>query len=1231
MRQDKQVAMNKSVGLLPKRVFGLRTDVIGNVHFTLGQDVVYPVAGAVVVQDFITNEQKHLRFEENIKPEIIVISPNLKLLAVSEVDVISEKAVINIYELEKLKKIKTLNLPPECPVQNVGNMCFTCDSKGLAMLSQEPDAFITIYTFDKSDGTVTGRASNKNYPGRATLVQCNPSDASIVTIGGENMLKIMNKTEKGFGQLGTIKGENIVVTSLTWLTAEIIIAGSAEMELYFIEGGELKVKYNTMDLEFIDLALTPDEKNSKSELSTIATLLAKKVYPIKCLTTFPLGFAFATSNMCHVFRRLSALKFQKKTLLTVPVTLFEEALYVIKDIAINDQQDTIVATTEHSQIFIGQLFAPENMNVVQTEFKYLGEPLHVDSIIDLSVCSWKPIAMTASKDHTVRIWNYNTMKVELIKKFLIDIRVVALHPSGIFAAIGFVNVLRLFQIQLNDLKISKSFNYPMCSVIKFSHRGHLLAAGCEKIIAIICVFTFETVMTLKGHNGILSLAWSMYDRFIVSSGKEGSVYEWNVSNNGERVNELVQKGTHYNAIAVSSDQSYIVAVTHSAYLREISKSQMIREYRAPDNESSLTTLAFARSDQIMFAANERGSLYNIKMPFLESGGGSFNNNHFYHKAINRLCMTHDDKLLVSVGKDGTLVFWTITNIENRVTEVIDAEIGSCEDILISRGELTAKIDKISLLEMRINEQIDEFSYEKFQSESSYKDQIKGIHEKYGNELEHLKKENETLKVIHTEQLNEVTEAITKSNERHQREVDELESNFNQKIILEFDNQKILIQQMQEMKENYEQKLSKSNCILHDTKDNLERKFKKQLDEKQDFVDGLSKKIKEKEKEFEEYCRQEILTSFHFVYIVIEIDDRNMVESQLSYEKRLKDSEEIITRWRGDAGVLKKKNSNMTKECEELRKEIELLRSQQSRFQDTIMQNQKQLDELRIERNQRDVTIKEKEKHMMEMMKQSQELETNKQILTTKMNELRNEIEPREVEIREKKERIFEMEREIKLLQQQQLNSGLKISQLRDKLLGSDKELKVEKTRSKNVRDQLTKICSDIHKISSFIQQSPEKLKEQVTALFHRYGSDAELQKTLLLDVEVQNEFARQREYYEKLLTKQSSSKISGGRSKKLSGSDHDTLKLLRENVTLITELNRLRTKLNDVEKENDKMKSILGLTTRHMLPSVARQKLDKAAIEKEEIHENYREIIEKLEEKLEKVIAENESLRSKAD
>lgn len=91
LKQEKQLAMNKLVGIQPVRVFGLRTDVEGNVNFTTGQDVVYPAAGVLVVQDYVTNKQKHLRFPENVKPEMIVISPNRKLLAVAELSLTTDK------------------------------------------------------------------------------------------------------------------------------------------------------------------------------------------------------------------------------------------------------------------------------------------------------------------------------------------------------------------------------------------------------------------------------------------------------------------------------------------------------------------------------------------------------------------------------------------------------------------------------------------------------------------------------------------------------------------------------------------------------------------------------------------------------------------------------------------------------------------------------------------------------------------------------------------------------------------------------------------------------------------------------------------------------------------------------------------------------------------------------------------------------------------------------------
>lgn len=61
LKQVKQMALSKTVGIQPKRAFGLRTDVAGNIHFTFGEDIVYPAAGCLIIQNFLTNKQKYLR------------------------------------------------------------------------------------------------------------------------------------------------------------------------------------------------------------------------------------------------------------------------------------------------------------------------------------------------------------------------------------------------------------------------------------------------------------------------------------------------------------------------------------------------------------------------------------------------------------------------------------------------------------------------------------------------------------------------------------------------------------------------------------------------------------------------------------------------------------------------------------------------------------------------------------------------------------------------------------------------------------------------------------------------------------------------------------------------------------------------------------------------------------------------------------------------------------------
>lgn len=76
--------MTAPIAIQPKFVYGLRTDIKGNIHFTENQEVIYPVAGVIAIHDYKIQKQTFLRLAENQTPTVIAISPNRKLLAISE-------------------------------------------------------------------------------------------------------------------------------------------------------------------------------------------------------------------------------------------------------------------------------------------------------------------------------------------------------------------------------------------------------------------------------------------------------------------------------------------------------------------------------------------------------------------------------------------------------------------------------------------------------------------------------------------------------------------------------------------------------------------------------------------------------------------------------------------------------------------------------------------------------------------------------------------------------------------------------------------------------------------------------------------------------------------------------------------------------------------------------------------------------------------------------------------
>lgn len=459
---------SKSLPILiqPKMVFGLRP-CPGNIHFTLTDEVIYTAAAVLVIHDYQTNKQRFLRFPEKVEISYVITSGNRKYLGLAET-VNKERTVINIYELATFKKRQSVQFPSDIPTKSVAAMSFTNDAHGLAVLTKEPDAYILLVFFDKKT-QIMGRVSHSTHQlAIARCIACSPIDSGMLAIGGDFTFKLLNKTEKGFAPIGSIKGDGVTITSMAWLTNDVLIAGTDETDLFIVESGDLKLIYDAQLVTLIDLTVihgggvggggADDGDESKKEMQTMLQERGKSnrlkgECPVLCLTHFKNGFCFSLNNTVHVFRKEAAM-FRKITVLTVPVTYYEAPLYQIQELAINRAEDTCIVTCRHSQIYIGQLYVPESVKINDDlEFRPLGEPLHIDSIIGMSTCAWKPIVVTAAKDQTIRIWNFATGHVELVKKYLVDIVVIALHPSGLFVAVGFSDQMRLMEILLDDLKV----------------------------------------------------------------------------------------------------------------------------------------------------------------------------------------------------------------------------------------------------------------------------------------------------------------------------------------------------------------------------------------------------------------------------------------------------------------------------------------------------------------------------------------------------------------------------------------------------------------------------------------------------------------------------------------------------------------------------------------------------------------------------------------------------------
>nr|XP_021188780.2 cilia- and flagella-associated protein 57 isoform X2 [Helicoverpa armigera] len=1207
--------------------YGLRTDIQYNAHYLSESEILYPAGGVIVIHNHLQKKQKFIRLQDKHKPiKSLVLAPNRRWLALNEIAEEGQKPIITIYDLTTYKRRKILTVPFEhSQAREFACVQFTHDSKYLVAITGEPDWYLYYYNWDKGKVESHAKAQNPSGQGIVRNVSCNPTDATLVVITGPYTFRIMNVSETVWRQWGWCKAENTIITSCMWLTPDRIMFGTDNGMIMMVENGELRQNCIFKAAEVTEMSLKKVEAEQEQDTTDRASTSSRQdsasedkgdeeSYPVTSFVNFAKGFVFGCGpGYVHMFEKESLHQWRKRNVFRISKKSYKHTrehplwstLDEIQHITVDPNQETVLITTLRKQLYYVKLFGQHMLQNPEITFSELGPAMHYGRINSLSMCAWKPIFMTAGEqDKSIRIWNYMTDDVEMIKLYQEEIHCVSLHPTGLFAIVGFSDKLRFMVVLIDDFEVMREFPIRNCKQAKFSSNGHLFAAVNGQVIQVFSSVSFQNVFNLKGHNGrITSLSWSAKDLTMISCGTEGAVYEWSMVS-GQRVGEVILKTNQFNACAVNSIGKTVYGVGSDGEIKEIGANTIRRNLSLIG--APLDTVVLSRSDLMLFISGGPGGITSIQLPLLDKA--IFNEFHMHNKRVTGIALSYDDQTLVSVAEDASICLWRLTNADGRAI-ALDKDFAYSKEILISKRDLQEKINNINLLSTRMSELETEHTYQLRQAEATQAEKLKEVHEGYCAAIEELKEKNEQMENEHTHEIGMIQQDIAKLRSGHERTLQALEADFNVRLISEYDRYQSLEDKTARMRKDYEQRLEELAESKRQALREMNNMFESRLEEKDLMLQELQEQADMEKKEHET-----IKTSIE------EDADREIIEIRTAYEVQLKEEKDSNVRLKGETGLMKKKLISAHKDIDEFKHQISQLKAEHKQFQKVISTLERDVADLKKEIGERDSSIQDKEKRIYELKRKKQELEKYKFVLNFKITELKNQIDPLEREIKAKKVRILELEVSLESLLKKKAYRELKIQQLNEKLSSAKKDFLAEADRNLTLKNTLKKIKIDLHNMTAEFQD-PMKLKLAVKTLFHKYVEDIDFVRSRIADDEAVREFNRQRDHLEK--------QVAGLKyqlNKALGGSKSDIGKIMDENCTLLTEINNLRTELKSTRTRCFQMESILGLSARYIPPATARAKLKHVTEDREKLDEKFKQKIEEKEEVITALKEENERL-----
>eukprot|EP00102_Acyrthosiphon_pisum_P002329 XP_001943650.2 PREDICTED: cilia- and flagella-associated protein 57-like [Acyrthosiphon pisum] len=764
--------------LSPKFFFGLTTQVNGNCLFLNENEIVYPASGVLVIYNTAHHKQKYIHLAEPQKViTAMALCINKNVIAVAEKGD-KKKPTISIYDLDSMKRKKLLTVLTDLKTDNFINIKFSFDDTYLAALTNGPDFMMYYYNWENSKIESYVKASNPpNAEGPVLDMALNPSDNTICCFVGKGLFRLVTISDSIWRQYGFQKADNLDFSTVCWLNGDRILAGTTDGRIVIVENGELIAMYNVKTMMDFDpkhrikapLDVVPLSKESNQRMD------------IRCCIPIKIGLIFVFGDSCvyyyektnHRYKRRN--EFLKQTDSNLNALDTDRPMHNIETLSISPKNLKMICVTRRSQLFWAPLAEiPDTymnaQNIVY--FKPLGEDLHHGGISSLSTCKWKPIFITCGKvDHTIRVWNYLNCSLLLSQQYQEDVFSVSLHPSGLYSVAAFTGKVEFQLVHTEGLKSWREFAVTSCNLTEFSMSGHMFALANQFDVDVYCSVKFEKRFTYKGHsNTITAMVWAPNDMKLVTCGKDGAIYEFN-TRTGERDMDIVHSKTIYMDLAISNDTNQIFPAAQDGRFKEINNQSVVRDIDL--HQGALDAIVLSRSDLILFVAGQNGVVLSLLLPIMaEIKHKEFN---MHNKNITKMSMTIDDSNLITCSSDGSICIWEIKDAEGKKV-ILNDQFAYSDDILVNALELKNKIENMAELKMRVNELERESKYQITQLIKSKEEQIQELNNNHSIEI--TKK--------HMADKSRLEMELNLLKDSHAQELEELEANYNEKLLCEYE-------------------------------------------------------------------------------------------------------------------------------------------------------------------------------------------------------------------------------------------------------------------------------------------------------------------------------------------------------------------------------------------------------------------------------------------------------------